>query len=519
MILITSAAYVNSEFQTEFGRLPPSFLPVGNRRLFEYQLEFLKKNLSSQQVLISLPSNFSISIKDAIYLEKCNVRILRSDDNLSLGSAVSKALEISGVSGEALYLLHGDTLIEDIPASTDIIGIVKTDKDYKWEVESAASGFEAVWCGFFSFSSVDNFRSLLKESNNNFIEAVRSYATQFSVQNVWINGWHDFGHVNTYFLSRSKLTTQRSFNSLNIDEGCVKKMGHPFEKIRAEAIWFGNLPSGLKRFCPQLVESGDDEFGRAYYVTEYLPIPPLNEVFVHGKNPIFYWDKIFSLCSKFLLACSGYDEITNTNLESNNYLLGNKTWQRLEVFCNQSDYPGIDGLNVINGREIKSIRCIVQDCLARISNSDAVKGILHGDFCFSNILFDSRLDNIKVVDPRGLNEGGEITSYGDLRYDLAKLTHSVIGLYDFILAGAFDLDYVLNEDQSNFNLLIHTDERIKAIQEVYMARFFWGNTSPKSTIPLTVLLFLSMLPLHSDDRKRQLALLANAMRLYSEFLA
>jgi hypothetical protein len=206
------------------------------------------------------------------------------------------------------------------------------------------------------------------------------------------------------------------------------------------------------------------------------------------------------------------------NFDLNSDLARNKTWQRLEIFCSQADYPTIDAINVINGRKIESIRFIVNDCLARLSHSKSVKGILHGDFCFSNILFDSRLDNIKVVDPRGLNEAGEFTNYGDLRYDLAKLTHSVIGLYDFIVAGAFDLNYILNKDQCIFDFLIHTDKRIETIQEIYMERIFLGNTSPRSVIPLTVLLFLSMLPLHSDDRKRQLALLANALRLYSEFL-
>jgi hypothetical protein len=43
MILITSAAYVNSEFQIEFGKIPPSFLPVGNKRLFEHQINLIRR--------------------------------------------------------------------------------------------------------------------------------------------------------------------------------------------------------------------------------------------------------------------------------------------------------------------------------------------------------------------------------------------------------------------------------------------------------------------------------------------
>jgi len=519
MILITSAAYVNAEFQIEFGRLPPSFLPIGNRRLFEYQLEFLKKTLSQHQIFMTLPSSFLIPIKDTIYFDKCDVNILQSDEDISLGEAIAQALDLSGVTGEPLYLLHGDTLVEEVTTSTDVIGIVKTDKDYKWEVEAEETAFEAIWCGFFAFKSVDRFKCLLDQSNHSFIDAVRSYATQYRVKNVWMNGWHDFGHVNTYFLSRSKLTTQRSFNSLSIIDGCVKKTGSPSEKIKAESIWFANIPARLKRFSPQLIDAGIDAFGHDFYITEYLPLPPLNEVFVHGKNPIFYWDKIFSLCSHFLQTCHQFDEAVDANALGGNDLAGSKTWQRLGEFCQASNYPGIDAPNVINGKEIQSIRSIVQACITHIANVEPILGILHGDFCFSNILFDSRMDSIKVVDPRGLSEAGLPTIYGDLRYDLAKLTHSVIGLYDFIMAGAFDLEVTLSDEQCSFDLLIHADDRVKSIQEVYMRHTFFFDTSPRSAIPLTILLFLSMLPLHSNDKVRQMAMLANAMRLYSEFIA
>ena len=41
----------------------------------------------------------------------------------------------------------------------------------------------------------------------------------------------------------------------------------------------------------------------------------------------------------------------------------------------------------------------------------------------------------------------------------------------------------------------------------------------KDIMPLTVLPFLSMLPLHADRPDRQEAMLINASRLYSEYVA
>lgn len=37
MFLIMSAAYITLELESEFGTIPPSFLPLGNRRLFQYE--------------------------------------------------------------------------------------------------------------------------------------------------------------------------------------------------------------------------------------------------------------------------------------------------------------------------------------------------------------------------------------------------------------------------------------------------------------------------------------------------
>ena len=79
---------------------------------------------------------------------------------------------------------------------------------------------------------------------------------------------------------------------------------------------------------------------------------------------------------------------------------------------------------------------------------------MHGDFCFSNILYDFKSQSIKVIDPRGLSgDGKEQSIYGDLRYDVAKLAHSVIGKYDFIIAGRFSYS---EESQHDMNFLYMT---------------------------------------------------------------
>ena len=61
---------------------------------------------------------------------------------------------------------------------------------------------------------------------------------------------------------------------------------------------------------------------------------------------------------------------------------------------------------------------------------------MHGDFGFSNILFNARAGRIKTLNPRGA-WNGHASPYGDTRYDLAKLAGSVVGRYDQIIAGRY----------------------------------------------------------------------------------
>ncbi len=70
---------------------------------------------------------------------------------------------------------------------------------------------------------------------------------------------------------------------------------------------------------------------------------------------------------------------------------------------------------------------------------------MHGDFCFSNITYDFAIIRIKTIDPRGLTPNNELTIYGDTQYDIAKLSHSVLGLYDWIIAGYYHVD-IANKD-------------------------------------------------------------------------
>lgn len=138
--------------------------------------------------------------------------------------------------------------------------------------------------------------------------------------------------------------------------------------------------------------------------------------------------------------------------------------------------------------------------------------IVHGDYCFSNILFDINNQIIRLIDPRG--SFGVKGSYGDPRYDMAKLRHSAHELYDFILADMFEL----RETEAGFEGEIYADNIASQV----------GDTLDKMILELGYdldeirfiegLLFISMLPIHHGQPQRQKMMLLTGLSLLNEVL-
>ena len=136
----------------------------------------------------------------------------------------------------------------------------------------------------------------------------------------------------------------------------------------------------------------------------------------------------------------------------------------------------------------------------------------HGDFCFNNILIDPYSLSTKIIDPKALNSlGKKYIGFVPKNYDLAKLNHSFISLYDSIIANMYTIKII---DDSEFKLNIFHPNKYLFIKEIFEDIFFDNNKNLISDINLiTANLFFSMLPLHSEDPKRMLALaiIGNAM--------
>lgn len=520
-----SGAYVGQELQTEFGRIPPSFLPLGNKRLFQHQIKLAS---SESKLYLTVPESYKISNIDFELLSDNNVVIIALPENLSLGQSLVAALNLSEHDfEEPLEVLFGDTLFKELPVGENFASLSTVENNYHWAVtnESTAewvhnNGGEfpsnetenKVLNGYFKFSNPRHLLRCLAKSNWDFLQALNSYRANTNFRGMLSESWLDFGHVNTYYSSKANFTTQRSFNDLKINSSWVEKSSSKDIKIAAEANWFDTLPYSLRGYTPQFLGSTKNN-GKVSYKLEYLHFTALNELYVFSELPSQIWKRILTECVAFLKACQ--QEVSPSNSPTNTLddLFGKKTNQRLADFCNARGYKTTekwyyDGITA-------SLDDLIELSKENLPPENHSNSILHGDFCFSNILYDFRSNKIKAIDPRGLNAAGEMTIYGDIYYDIAKLSHSIIGLYDWIIAGYFKVAL----DGLNIHLEIDTPPRQTDVQKYFLELVYEEfSLTLENIIAMQIQLFLSMLPLHSDNRKRQDALFANAFRLHKKLL-
>lgn len=516
MLLITSGAYVDSELYAEFGKIPPAFLPVGNRRLFTWQAE--RHGARHAQVCMTVPGDFTLDEADHSWLDAHGIALYRTEPGAALGVAIHDFLTAHAVAGP-IDILYGDTLIADPPREgSDWLAVGHTDEYYHWYHELPAHGQPGgTWSGMFAFSDAARLRALLAERGD-FIASVLAYDRDVAALAHWqVAGWLDFGHVHTYFDSKRTVTTQRHFNQLRVRDGVVTKTGDDPAKIAAEAQWFEQAPATIKPFLAPYIGRTAPPEGHGGYQLEYLHLATLNELYVFGRLPARVWGRIFRACDAFLQTARAVpvEQPPAPALLRQTYR--DKTLARLDAYAVASGCS-LDAPWTLNGQPAPSLRDIAAHASAAVEAGAPEPSFLHGDFCFSNILFDFRAGRVKTIDPRGIDACGRPARFGDLRYDVGKLGHSVLGLYDHIVAGHYVLETDPDDPQAlRFRILA---DRTRPIQELFLSTAFAGRLPDAwACLPVMVLLFLSMLPLHADSPARQRALMANAVRLYLDWRA
>ena len=496
MLIIDSQNFLPPSYREIFGALPEYFLPIGTTNLLFHSIKFLDPDL----VFVISPERYNMPQSSELYPD--NVKFFNSNEIL-----YDYLNTIYMSRDEDIQFIHSLALYKN-----------KDLSNISFYQEKIAQSIELP-------PFISEFKSTEIEFNN--------LTQQISSHNIFQNqlidpSYNPIGSVNlrfssNYFNARIHLVSIRFFNSLSCFDNKLKKTVDNRIKAYNESNWYQNVSKVLPHRVPSLIEPCSYD-GNAYII-EYLPMVSLSEIYTFGILEANQWISILYDIKNLVHELRAKSEVTIINTEKTksqlDFLLFDKTYERFKMYCDQLQLS-IDSEIYYNGVKVcNNISEIISTCKNIMNKHDVITSIFHGDLCLSNILYDSRTSFLKLIDPRGIANTNKNSSpdelYGPLNYDLAKLAHSLIGNYDLIIAGrmgnasisyrrnTLHIENVISIDDYHRSI-IKTAEEFQITEEFHISDFY----------PSCVMLFLSMLPLHTDCEQRQSNLFANALNLYLE---
>lgn len=532
VVLVPSWAPLSPDMEAETGSKYSAFIQLGGVPLYKHIISQYQQTSDRVRIFFLIapdapllnvdpPGNSWITVIRLQDSRSIAETVLAGLREVTTGSAVivhmaDTLLDIEGVPlGDAVYVQSRSDLYRWTSVSVDSAGRIAITSDRE-EIESCVP--RPVCVGLFSFADANRLTAVLasaiERSNHErepFFSALTDYSLSCPMELRPIKNWMDCGHVDGYYESRLCYQNLRHFNTLSYDRarGWITKKSSNSEAFRKQVRWFKQIPDEVAPFLPRIFSSSD---GSEPFITmELLSIPTLGDLFISQRLHLGSWNDVVRSVS--CIQSSFTDKAVNNavapHLARAVYL--DKTRSRLEEFTAQN--PSSENYFVIICDEkwtIDRVRRTLATFVerSRLLEIDSLTPI-HGDFCFSNLLYDYKARLVKMIDPRG--DFGVPGIFGDRRYDLAKLAHSYAGKYDLITSDQFS---VRIEPDGHLRLDMRTDDYYTKVRSIFDAILLADLALREQVYALQALLFLSMLPLHSDKPRRQLAMLTTGLELY-----
>lgn len=306
----------------------------------------------------------------------------------------------------------------------------------------------------------------------------------------------------------------RFFNSVHGDEFTVIKSSKDIKKIRAEYEFYRLLPDEMKIWFVMPYNFQEEE-GKASYQMERLHMTDLAIRYAHGAIDLQECTQILHKVFHFVNERSLKRISRKEQRACADALYLQKLDERIRQLKKCKEYPQLSTF-LETGTKFGSIDNIV-DCYkglydvlkTRREKEPPVFVIGHGDLCFSNMLFNKETNLLKLIDPKGAIKEDQL--WTDRYYDIAKLSHSICGRYDFFNNALYSIS--LNRElQFDLEISFDNAEYISIFRD-----FCKDNGFDFVLVRLyEVSLFLSMLPLHMDNPLKVLGFILNAGEILEE---
>ncbi|MDX1912535.1 MAG: NTP transferase domain-containing protein [Saprospiraceae bacterium] len=512
-----------------------AMIPVNGKPVIGWVLDDLLKKNIREAVIVAQAGNLAL----AKYVEwafrgRMQVRWAWLD---TPGNIIHSLLAgLSSRRNSPVTVVLGDTLITDsFYTSADYV-LVSSDYDdpsnwclaqtdendvvlqYFDKQADAPSGLPAL-TGFYHFSDAaalyDAGQSALQHSGNELSDALRFYGNKHPIRAIQAQKWYDFGHMPHFLKARQDLLSARYFNRIQIEpvRGILRKSSENIEKLSDEYDWYQSLPPELSILTPRLL-SGQKKENAFHLEQEYYGYPNLAELYLYGNLDRDIWKTALrNLMDVHKRLCSFQGHVSAEDARA---MYGEKPLARFRAWQEENSLFGkIAALETIewNGQTLLNLPhllpLIESGCEQLAQNVQG--GILHGDYCLSNILYDPQNQLVRLIDPRG--RFGRKGIFGDPRYDMAKLRHSLNGGYDFILADLFQLDL---PEPGVFRSNICRDAFHDDLAVFFDRLLNEAGYDLSEIRHIEATLFLSMLPFHRGAPERQIMMYLRAIQLLNQ---
>lgn len=529
---------------------PKAMLPLHNKPLISWHLDkLLEERIKKVCIIVGYKKEKLINYVNNFYKDKLEITYVEQTELKGLAHAIKLGIDSLNdkyvFSDHNLLIILGDTIIKDdlqlsllhdnfigysnvedykrwcLIESDDDSNVIKfIDKpDYDPSTRKAVIGIYYFHDIIYLNECINHIISKNIKIKNEYqlSSAMEEYLNRYQMKSIEFKEWFDCGEVSTFNKTRQNIT--RHFNSVKVtnDNTIIKKSDNE-KKIKQEINWFLNVPNKIRVYSPQLIDYSVIK-DKTFYELEYINFTPMQELFLYNLPDLPEWDKffknVFNMIERMNLYSTKARYNTKEHLED---ILINKTMKRIEELKSQNEYWD-DLLKQnhirINGKLLKGLPLLEDDIYKFVrenivQNSAQYWQIIHGDLFFGNMLYDVNSDTLKIIDPRG--NFGLDGIYGDIRYDLAKLNHSIMGKYDFIVNGLYSLT---RENNNEFDYIMYDSERHEQIENLFF-NYVDEQYNYIQIQVITAILFLSMIPLHSENFNNQKMFYFKAIEIFNQ---
>jgi len=327
-----------------------------------------------------------------------------------------------------------------------------------------------------------------------------------------IEGLVDIGIIGNFIQCITGNFDSRYFNSLQGNEYTIVKSSVNKNKIKAEYTFYHLIPEDMKFWFVMPFDYKEDD-SQASYTMERLHMTDLAIKWVHGSMDRNEFEELMDKYFFFFRSRHSKDCTPEEYQKIASALYVDKVRERVCDLKKLPEYKKIKRLLDVSPETdidfLVSEYINLKEKIEKNTSRPHRLVIGHGDPCFANALYNKSTKTLKFIDPKGAVTQEQL--WTDPYYDVAKLSHSVCGRYDFFNNDLFDIRV-----DSAFSYDLEIPFEHSEYKQIFKDKAEENGFNYMLIRIYEASLFLSMLPLHIDNPYKVLGFILNVKNILKE---